>query len=165
MNSVRDFLIRRKMKKSGLKFTRDDVMKSCPVRNSLIKWDQSENGEVSLVVPQKETPWVKIVSKVFMLPRSRVVVLDEVGASVWVLCDGHNTIDTIIRSLSNKYKLTRKEAETSLLAYFRKLGKRGMVGFAVPKHVKKQQSEDNADLIAKSEVTEPKRSRLWPLRR
>jgi len=49
------------------------------------------------------------------------------------LCDGHNTIDTIIRALCNKYKLTRKEAETSLLEYFRRLGKRGIVGFAVVK--------------------------------
>lgn len=139
-------------------------MKSRPVRNSLIKWDKSENGEVSLVVPQKETPWVKIVSKVFMLPNSRVVVLDEVGSVVWTMCDGHNTIDIIIRALSNKYKLTRKEAETSLLAYFRKLGKRGMVGFAVPKHVKQQQQqepEDNVALITENEAARPKRSRFW----
>ncbi len=39
----------------------------------------------------------------------------------------------IAKTLRDKYKLTRKEAETSLLAYFRKLGKRGMVAFAVPK--------------------------------
>jgi hypothetical protein len=49
------------------------------------------------------------------------------------MCDGHNSIDSIVKALRNKYKLTRKEAETSLLAYFRKLGKRGMVAFAVPK--------------------------------
>ena len=55
MNPISRFLVRRKMKKSGLNFTRDDVMKSRPVRNTLIKWDESENGEVSLVVPQKET--------------------------------------------------------------------------------------------------------------
>ena len=140
MDPIRRFLIKRRMKKSGVRFSRDDVMKSRPVRNSLIKWEESQNGEVSLVVPQKKTLWVNVVSKIFMLPKSRVVVLDEVGSSVWVMCDGHNSIDTIVRALSNKYKLTRKEAETSLLAYFRKLGKRGIVGFAVPKH--KQEAED-----------------------
>ncbi len=71
-----------------------------------------------------------------MLPKSRVVALDDVGSFVWIMCDGHNSIDTIVRTLRNKYKLTRKEAETSLLAYFRKLGKRGMLGFAVPKKAK-----------------------------
>ena len=165
MGSIRRFLVKRKIKKSGLNFTRDDVMKSRPVRNSLIKWEESENGEVSLVVPQKETAWVKIVSRLFMLPTSRVVALDEVGSSVWTMCDGNNTIDVIIRSLSNKYKLTRKEAETSLLAYFRKLGKRGMLGFAVPKQVK-QETDDNVDLLVTDPNTSGSRlSRLWPWRR
>lgn len=164
MNPINRFLVKRRIKKSGLNFTRDDVMKSRPVRNTLIKWEKSENDEVSLVVPQKETLWVKTVSKLFMLPRSRVVVLDEVGSVVWVMCDGHNSIDTIVRALANKYKLTRKEAETSLLAYFRKLGKRGMVGFAVPKHVK-QEPEENVDLlITGNEASEPRRSKLWPRR-
>ena len=131
MDPIRRFLIKRKMKKSGFRFSRSDVMKSIPVRNSLIKWEETEDGEVSLVVPQKETLWVKIISRAFMLPKSRVVVLDEVGSSVWVMCDGHNSISTIVKAMSNKYKLTHKETETSLLAYFRKLGKRGIVGFAV----------------------------------
>lgn len=163
MNPIQRYLIQRKMKKGGLKFSRDDVMKSHPVRNTLIKWEESENGEVSLVVPQKETLWVKAVSKIFMLPKSRVVVLDEVGSSVWTLCDGHNSIDTIVRALSNKYKLTRKESETSLLAFFRKLGKRGMIGFAVPKQ--KQGTEDGADLlVAGADTSRPRRSKLWPRR-
>jgi len=139
-------------------------MKSIPVRNRLIKWEESEDGEVSLVVPQKETLWVKGVSKIFMLPRSRVVVLDEVGSSVWVMCDGHNSIDTIVRALSNKYKLTHKETETSLLAYFRKLGKRGILGFAVQK--RKQEPENGADLLMMSEQAAGSRlSRLLPWRR
>ena len=164
MDPIRSFLLKRKMKKSGLNFTRDDVMKARPVRNNLIKWEESANSEISLVVPQKETLWVKAVSKIFMLPRSRVVVLDEVGASVWTMCDGNNSIDTIVKALANRYKLTRKEAETSLMAYFRKLGKRGMVGFAVSKQT--QETEDNVDLlIADSKTSEPRRSRLWPWRR
>ncbi|MBD3184217.1 PqqD family peptide modification chaperone [Candidatus Poribacteria bacterium] len=138
MNPISRFLIRRKMKKGGLKFTKSDVLKSYPVRNSLIKWDKNEKGEVSLVVPQKDSLWIKIITKIFMLPKSRVVALDEVGSFVWTMCDGHNSIDTIVRTLCNKYKLTRKEAEMSLMAYFRKLGKRGMVGFAVPKDAKEE---------------------------
>lgn len=140
-------------------------MKSIPVRNSLIKWEEADNGEVSLVVPQKETLWVKVVSKVFMLPKSRVVVLDEVGSSVWVMCDGHNSIDIIVKALSNKYKLTHKETETSLLAYFRKLGKRGILGFAVQKQ-KQEPDENSADLLMMSEQTVGSRlSRLLPWRR
>jgi len=136
MNFIRRLLLDRRRKKSGLKFNKDDVLKSRPVKNSIIKWEQQpETQIVSLTVPQKEIFWVKIISKAFMLPKSRVIVLDEVGSFVWVLCDGYNTIDTIVKALSNKYKLTRKEAETSLLEYFRSLGKRGIIGFAVEKKV------------------------------
>jgi hypothetical protein len=131
------------MKKVGLKFSKEDLMNSRPVRNSLIKWDKSEeNSLISLVVPQKSTLWVRIVSRIFMLPKSRVVSLDEVGSFVWTMCDGHNTIDNIIRALCNKYKLTRKEAETSLLAYFRNLGKRGILVFAVPKKAEQEVESD-----------------------
>ena len=134
MNFIRRFLLDRRRKKSGLKFNKDDVFKSRPVRNNLIKWEeQTETKLISLTVPQKEILWVKLISKAFMLPRSRVIVLDEVGSFVWNLCDGFNNIDTIVKALSNRYKLTRKEAETSLLEYFRKLGKRGIIGFAVEK--------------------------------
>lgn len=118
------------------------MLKARPVRNSLIKWEKDDNGLVSLVVPQKETTWVNVISKVFMLPKSRVVALDELGSVVWSMCDGHNTINGIIGFLRNKYKLTRKEAETSLFAYFRMLVKRGMIGFAVPKDATQETADD-----------------------
>ena len=152
LNSIRSFLIRRKMKKGGLQFTRTDVLKARPVRNSLIKWDKDENGTISLVVPQKSTAWIRIVSAIFMLPKSRVVALDEVGSFVWGMCDGHNSIENIVRALCNKYKLTHKEAETSLLAFFRKLGKRGMVGFAVQKKADSAAPEGDEKQKANSSV-------------
>lgn len=134
MNFIRHLILDRRRKKSGLKFNKDDILKSRPVRNTLIKWEQHpETNLVSLTVPQKEVWWTKITSKIFMLPKSRVIVLDEVGSFVWTLCDGYNSIDIIVKALSNKYKLTHKEAEASLLEYFRKLGKRGIIGFAVLK--------------------------------
>ena len=132
MNFINNFLVRRRIKKGGLRFTKDDVLKSRPVRNSLIKWEKAENGEVSLVVPQKKTTWISIASRIFMLPKSRVVLLDEVGSFVWTMCDGQNSMENVMKALGDKYRLTHKEAETSLLAYFRQLGKRGMVGFAIP---------------------------------
>jgi hypothetical protein len=113
---------------------RENAMQAIPLRNTVIKWEMDDNkNEVSLVVPQKDKLWVKIASKIFMIPKKRVVVLDEVGSFVWTLCDGKNSIEHIVRRISNKYNLTRKEAEVSLLTYMRQLGKRGFVGFAVSK--------------------------------
>ena len=145
-NPITKFLVKRRLKKGGMTFTRDDQLKAKPVRNSLIKWEKSENDIISLTIPQKETLWIKVISKIFMLPKSRVVVLDEVGSNVWTLCDGYNSIDTIVRTLCNKYKLTRKEAETSLLSYFRILGKRGFVVFAIPKKPEQKTETDSSNI-------------------
>jgi len=112
---------------------RENVVQSIPLRNTAITWEMDDKNEVSLVIPQKEKLWVKITSKIFMIPDKRVVVLDDVGSFVWTLCDGKNSIEHIMRRLCNKYNLTRKEAEVSLLTYMRQLGKRGFIGFAVPK--------------------------------
>lgn len=114
----------------GLK--RDDILGAIPLRNATIKWEQNDEREVSIVIPQKDKLWVKIVTKIFMVPGKRVVVLDEVGSYVWMECDGKHTIKDIINSLSGKYNLTRKESEVSLITYMRTLGKRGMLGFAIP---------------------------------
>ena len=52
MNPLSEFLVKRKMKKGGLQFSKGDVLKSRPVRNRLVKWETAENGNVSLVIPQ-----------------------------------------------------------------------------------------------------------------
>jgi len=113
----------------GLK--KDDILSAIPLRNATIKWEQNDEGEVSIVIPPKDKLWVKIVTKIFMIPGKRVVVLDEISSYVWIQCDGEHTIRNIINSLCGKYNLTRKEAEVSLITYMRNLGKRGMLGFAI----------------------------------
>ena len=122
-----------RLKKRPPNLGRENVVQSIPLRNTVIKWEMDDKNEVSLVIPQKDKLWVKITSKIFMIPDKRVVVLDDVGSFVWTLCDGKNSIEHIVRRLCNKYNLTRKEAEVSLLTYMRQLGKRGFVGFAVSK--------------------------------
>lgn len=111
---------------------RTQVMKSFPVRNQLITWEIDDKGEASLVVPQKDKLWVRLTSKLFMLPNKRVIVLDSIGTYVWQMCDGKHTIAQIIKSVQNQYQLTRKEAETSLFTFMQQLGKRNFIGFAIP---------------------------------
>ncbi len=119
-------------KRPDSQFDRADILTALPLRNQLIQWEVDDKNEVSLVIPQKQKLWVRIVSKVFMLPGKRVVVLDDVGSYVWQLCDGKNSISHIVKSLCERYRMTRKEAETSLFTFMRQLGKRGIIGFAVP---------------------------------
>lgn len=111
---------------------RGKVLKAFPLRNQLITWEIDVKGEASLVIPQKEKLWVKLTSKIFMLPDKRVVVLDSIGAFVWQMCDGKHTISQIIKALQKKHQLTRKEAETSLFTFIKMLGKRNFIQFAIP---------------------------------
>jgi len=86
-----------------------------------------------LTVPRR-ADWVgRVLAFAFAVPKERRIVLDRVGADIWELCDGEHTVDGIIAALSEKYKLNRKEAEVSLTSYLRQLGRRGLIGFAVPK--------------------------------
>ena len=112
---------------------RTQVMKAFPVRNQLITWEIDDKGEAALVIPQKETLWLRLVSKLFMLPGKRVIVLDSIGTYVWRMCDGKHTISQIIKGIQNQYQLTRKEAETSLFTFMQQLGKRNFIQFAIPK--------------------------------
>lgn len=111
---------------------RGKVLKAFPLRNQLITWEMDDKGEASLVIPQKEKLWIKLTSKIFMLPDKRVVVLDSIGAFVWQMCDGKHTISQIINALQKKHRLTRKEAETSLFTFIKMLGKRNFIQFAIP---------------------------------
>lgn len=108
-------------------------MKLFPLRNQLITWEVDDKGEASLVVPQKDKLWVRLASKLFMLPNKRVIVLDSIGTYVWQMCDGQHTISQMIKGVQTQYKLTRKEAETSLFTFIQQLGKRNFIAFAMPK--------------------------------
>ena len=116
---------------------RGELMKTLPLRNQLVKWEVDEKGEVSLTIPQDHKMWLRVLAKLFSLPGKRVIVLDDVGSYGWQLCDGQNSLRRISKQLSDKYNLTAKEAEMSLVEYLRALGKRGIIGFAVTKNMEK----------------------------
>merc|ERR1712202_52245 len=116
---------------------RGELMKTLPLRNQLVKWEVDEKGEVSLTIPQDHKMWLRVLAKLFSLPGKRVIVLDDVGSYMWQLCDGQNSLRRISKQLSDKYNLTAKEAEMSLVEYLRALGKRGIIGFAVTKNMEK----------------------------
>ena len=123
-------------KRPDTQFDRERILNALPLRNQLIKWDIDDKEEVSLVIPQQQKLWIRIASKIFSLPDKRVIVLDDVGSYVWRLCDGKNSISQIVKHLSKQYRMTRKEAETSLFTFMRQLGKRNIIGFAVSKNTK-----------------------------
>ncbi len=106
-------------------------MNSRPARNELLEWTRTEVGEVQIKVTRQETWKTRLLSKVFYIPETRTITLDEVGTEVWQMCDGHTPVAAMIESLRQHYKLDRKEAEVSLLSYLKTLGQKRFVGFLV----------------------------------
>jgi len=111
--------------------SREQSLASIPVRNQAIEAEETEDGEVRLVIPLRQTWWARLLAKVFYVPKTRRVALDEVGSFVWGLCDGKHNVRQIIQALCERYRLHRKEAEVSVVAYLRQLARKGIIGIAV----------------------------------
>ncbi len=114
------------------RISRDAAYSAFPLRNARLSFERLDSGELAITIPRREEGWAKLLSLVFVVPKQRQVVLDQVGADIWDLCDGQHTVRDLVAHIASKYKLNRKEAEVSLTTYLKNLGKRGLVGFAVP---------------------------------
>ena len=111
--------------------SREQSLASIPVRNQAIEAEETEDGEIRLVIPLRQTWWARLLARAFYVPRTRRVALDEVGSFVWRLCDGKHNVRQIIQALCQRYRLHRKEAEVSVVAYLRQLARKGIIGIAV----------------------------------
>jgi len=107
------------------------MLNSRPARNEELTWEKNDDGEVQITVRRQETWKVRLISKIFYIPKKRKITLDEVGTEVWQLCNGRNTVARMIEDLSDKYQLNRKEAEVSLLAYLKTMAQKRFIGFVI----------------------------------
>lgn len=134
-------IFRRKEKPA---ITREEALKAVPVRNPVVRWDLSEEGEVHLTVPLRQDGWMRLAKVLFRIPDAREILLDEVGSEVWQWCDGENSVAEIIERLQKQHKLNYKEAEVSLTAYLKTLAQRGLIG------LKMELEESRAQALVKS---------------
>jgi hypothetical protein len=113
------------------RFTKQEVLRALPVRNSLVEWELNEAGEVLLKVPRRKDRVGRILSRFFAAPEFKQIVLDELGSEVWQLCTGTNSVDAIVQAVARKYKLNRREVELSLSNYLKTLAGRGLIGLQI----------------------------------
>ena len=122
---------KKKTRKLDRATARREFLALRPLRNPNLGWEEVE-GRVVLTVPRPDTIQVKLINIFFPVPEARKVVLDPIGSDVWRVCDGQTPIAEISQILGRNYKLGTREAELSLQQFFKDLGRRGYVGFAVP---------------------------------
>ena len=113
--------------------SREESLASVPMHNEAIGVERSDAGEVRLLIPRRESWWVNTLSRFFYVPKNRRITLDEIGSYVWDHCDGKRNVGQIIQALSKRYRLHRKEAEVSVVAYLRTLARKRLIGIAVLK--------------------------------
>lgn len=128
-------LVTLKLKKDQPALTREQAFQAWPVRNPALQVHTADDGIVTIELPRRKDWMGGVLGAVFSVPQSKPVQLDEVGSFVWERCDGEHTVSDIVTELVDEYKLNRREVEVSLTQYLQTLGKRGMVGFAVPAEV------------------------------
>ena len=115
--------------------TRQDIRKSRPVRNANLNYGEREDGTVVLRVPLEARGGVyRLLGKVTQSQADKEVELEEIGSFVWNLCDGKHSCEGIASKLKDKYKLTKPEAEASLISFLETLSRRGYVSLAMEKN-------------------------------
>jgi hypothetical protein len=121
-----------KKSKDTPELDREQSMQSVPMINQLITVEYDAEGNAVLNVPRKRTTMVKLMAKLFRLPPYKQIELDELGTYTIELCDGEHTVEEIIEKFADRFDLSHREAEVSMLSYLQTLAKRGIIAFAVP---------------------------------
>ncbi|GAB4340391.1 MAG: hypothetical protein Kow0089_14000 [Desulfobulbaceae bacterium] len=57
----------------------------------------------------------------------RKLELDELGTAVWRMIDGRKEVAELIDEFRREYRLDHREAELSVTAFLRELGRRGLI--------------------------------------
>ncbi len=107
------------------------VMNLRPLHNNQLTWEKGANGDVVLIVPANKNvgPVTRAIAKWAQAPSQRKVELDEVGSFVWELCDGTNTVESIVQQTGRHYHMNRREAEVSVTLFLEMLHDRHFIAF------------------------------------
>ena len=64
------------------KIGREAMFKSKPVRNDQVEWEKNDDGEIHVTLTRGDSWKVRTLSKIFWIPKTKTLVLDEIGAQV-----------------------------------------------------------------------------------
>ncbi len=120
---------------------RGEMLALRPLRNQTIAWEMRTNTDApgaNLTVPRREDKLGQIVSRIFQVPATKTIELDEFGAAVWEKCDGRHSVEQLVAFTSSTYKLNRRQAEVSVVSFMRMLAQRRLIGLeaATPNTIK-----------------------------
>ncbi len=110
---------------------RGEMLALRPLRNASVAWEPKAEGEtpgVALTVPRRDDKLGRMLGRVFQLPTTKTIELDEFGAAVWEKCDGRHSVEHLVVFTASAYKLNRRQAEVSVVSFMRMLAQRRLIG-------------------------------------
>jgi hypothetical protein len=117
----------RQGKETRVPVTAADFLASVPHRNEAMEITRKGRATVA-AVPVRRPSWlVPPISWILPFSSHRRVELDEVGAGVLEMCNGRNTVETIIEKFAADHKLSFREAQLPVTQFLRMLTQRGLV--------------------------------------
>ena len=102
-----------------------------PVVHENVTVDRREQTRLVLTVrtPQRRRGWL---ARLRPPVEVRLVRLDELGSFVFEQLDGHRNVLALADRFVCEYKVSRREAELSVVAFLKSLVRRNVVSIAIP---------------------------------
>lgn len=105
-----------------------NYLEKVPVKNSLIKWSQSEDKKVTLEI-ENTGIFNRIAQKVFKKPTVSYVHLDETGSFVWPLIDGEKDIICLGEAVKTEFGEKAEPLYERLAKFFQILESYNFINF------------------------------------
>lgn len=121
-----------KKKQPAAQPTRTEALRCIPEKTASATCRVLDNGDILIEYPLTIRPFFLQLAERFQpqgasrLP-TRKLQLDRLGSMVWQMVDGGKDVGTIVQEFSRASGLTLHEAEISVTAFFRQLGRRGLI--------------------------------------
>ena len=120
-----------KAKPQKQQLTRPEALACVPIISPTVSWEILENGDIIIEYPLAIKPFFIQLAKRFRQGAeeraTKKLQLDNMGSAVWQMIDGKNNVKKIVTLFAKKTGVTLPEAERSVTAFFRDLGKRGLI--------------------------------------
>lgn len=110
---------------------RGEMLALRPLRTASVAWKPKTDPDapgVQITVPRRDDKVGQILSRLFQIPATKTIELDEFGAAVWEKCDGRHSVEQLVSFTAAAYKLNRRQAEVSVVSFMRMLAQRRLIG-------------------------------------
>jgi hypothetical protein len=126
-----------KKKNAPPALSREEALDCIPLISAGVRASRTPEGIVRLRYPLAVKPWLAELARRFGgptadQPPSRQLELDELGSLTWDLMDGKRSVRRIVHRFAKETEVHPKEAEVAVTHFLRALGRRGIVGMAMP---------------------------------